>query len=278
MKDQIAARLQVDPPLLHRLLVNFLREEAGKFGYTRGVVGLSGGVDSALAGYLSVQAFGAQNVLAVLMPYRTSSPDSVSDAMLLVEEWGVPYQRIEITPMLEPFFQMNSDMDRRRRGNLMARMRMIVLYDQSAEFGGLVIGTSNKSELLLGYGTLFGDMASAINPLGDLYKTQIWQVARAWGLPERIVAKVPTADLWPEQTDEEELGLRYREADQILYLLYDERYAEEEVVALGYDPQRVARLAQLVRQVQFKRIPPVIAKVSRRTIGHDFLYERDWGQ
>lgn len=276
--ENLKEKLVVDPDLLKRILVNFLQEEAGKFGFQRGVVGLSGGVDSSLACYLAKEAYGSQNVLALLLPYRTSHPDSEADALLWANQLEVKHRKIEITSMVDPLFEKIGGLDQKRRGNVMARMRMILLYDQSAEFRGLVIGGSNKSEMLLGYTTLFGDMASAINPLGDLYKTQVWQLARAWGLPEKIVKKVPTADLWPGQTDEGELGLTYAIADQILYLLVDERYRPEEIMALGFEQATVQRILHLVENNQFKRLPPIVAKVSRRSISHDFLYERDWGK
>lgn len=273
-----AERLAVDPHLVKKILVNFLQDEAGKFGFRRGVVGLSGGVDSSVSAYLASESFGVENVLALIMPYKTSHPDSDVDARMWAQKLGIHHKRIDITPMVDPLFAQLPGMDQVRKGNVMARMRMIVLYDQSAEFGGLVIGTSNKTEMLLGYTTLWGDMASAINPLGDLYKTQVWQLARAWGLPEKIVAKVPTADLWPGQTDEGELGLTYPIADQILYLLVDEKYRPEEITALGFDQRIVEHITLLVQKSQFKRLPPIVAKVSRRSIGHDFLYERDWGK
>jgi NAD+ synthase len=154
---------------------------------------------------------------------------------------------------------------------------MIVLYDHSVLWNGLPIGTSNKTELLLGYGTIFGDMASAINPLGDLYKTQLRQLARAVGVPEAIVQKAPSADLWAGQTDEGELGFTYTEVDKLLYLLVDERYTRDEAVAAGFEARLVDIVRRRMQRSQFKRMPPIIAKVSRRDMGHDFLYPRDWG-
>lgn len=242
------------------------------------MVGLSGGVDSSLTLLLTAEALGSQNAMAVLLPFGGDKGAGLDDALLMVETLGVPHRTIDIAPLCESVFQAIPEMDRVRRGNVMARIRMLLLYDQSADVEGLVVGTSNKSELLLGYGTLHGDMAWAINPLGDLYKTQVWQLARAWELPPHIVDKAPTADLWPGQTDEGELGFSYPVADQILYLLVDERYQPEEAVALGFDKDTVERIWERVRNNHFKRVPPVIAKVSRRTVGHDFLYERDWGR
>jgi NAD+ synthase len=167
--------------------------------------------------------------------------------------------------------------DRVRRGNVLARLRMIVLYDQSAAFEGLVLGTGNKTEILLGYTTLFGDAACALNPLGDLYKTQVRQLAAAVGVPARILAKPPSADLWPGQTDEGELGVTYAEVDRLLYLLVDERQSAETCIEAGFKQAMVRKIIERIRRNQYKRLPPIIAKLSQRTIGYDFLYLRDEG-
>jgi len=180
--------------------------------------------------------------------------------------------------MVEPYFAAHPDLTPKRRGNIMARMRMIVIYDHSEAFQGLVLGTSNKTELLLGYGTLWGDMASAINPIGDLYKTQVRQLARALGVPRPILEKAPSADLWVGQSDEGELGFTYEAVDRLLYLLVDERYPPEELEREGIDPAFVRRVQRLVQGSQFKRRLPLIAKVSQRTIDRDFRYPRDWGR
>jgi NAD+ synthase len=272
------ARLAINTELVRPVLVNFLREEIRKVGFQRAVVALSGGIDSAVALALAAEALGSQNVRAVLLPYRTSSAASESDARAMAELAGVDVRKIEITPMVEPFLQANAQLSNVRRGNVMARARMIVLYDQSEEFKALVVGTSNKTELLLGYGTLYGDMASALNPVGDLYKTQLRQLARALNIPRPIIDKPPTADLWVGQTDEDELGVTYETADQILFMLVDERCREEDVVAAGFDPAVVRALNARMRNNQFKRSLPIIAKISGRTIGADFLYLRDWGR
>ncbi|MBI3732263.1 MAG: NAD+ synthase, partial [Chloroflexi bacterium] len=227
---------------------------------------------------LAAQALGPQNVLAVIMPYRASSPASEADARAVAAHLGVPVRKVEISAMVEPYLQANLNLSSVRRGNVMARTRMIVLYDLSEEFKGLVMGTSNKTELLLGYGTLFGDMASALNPVGDLYKTQLRQLARALQVPLAVIEKPPTADLWAGQTDEAELGVTYELADQILYLLVDERCTEAEVIAEGFDAAVVRGLNLRVRNNHFKRVPPLIAKITSRTIGTDFLYLRDWGR
>jgi len=271
------SKLQIDTGLVRKILVSFLREEIGKVGMSRAVVNLSGGIDSALSCYLAAEALGAQNVLAIRIPYRTSSPDSLAHAQLVLDQLGVPHETVDVTPVVEPLFELFPDMTPLRRGNVMARARMIVLYDQSAVWKGLPVGTSNKTELLLGYGTLFGDMASAVNPLGDLYKTQVRQLAVAVGVPQPIIDKPPSADLWAGQTDEGEMGLTYEEVDRLLYLLVDERYSLDEAVEAGFVREFVERVWKLVRVNSFKRRLPLIAKVSTRTIGVDFRYLRDWG-
>lgn len=268
--------LALDCELVTNVLERFIREELGKFGFAKGVVGLSGGVDSSLSAYLAARALGAENVTAIAMPYKTSSPESEADARLVAETLGIRLLRIEITPQIDAYFERFPEADKRRRANKMARERMTILYDQSAALGALVIGTSNKTEALLGYTTLWGDMASAVNPLGDLYKTQVRQLARHLGVPERIVAKAPTADLWPGQTDEGELGFTYEQVDRALYWLVDMRLRPEEVSAKGFPEAFVRRVWEMVRQSQFKRRLPPIAKLSGRSVDRDFRYPRDW--
>jgi NAD+ synthase len=211
------------------------------------------------------------------MPYETSSSASLEHAQLVIDELGVIALTVPITEMVEPLFERFPEADQVRRGNVMARARMIVLYDQSQAFEGLVVGTGNKTEILLGYTTLFGDSACALNPLGDLYKTQVRQLARAMGLPETIIDKPPSADLWVGQTDEDELGFTYAEVDQLLYLLVDERYSPEDCIEAGFTEPFVRAVIDLIRKNHFKRVMPPIAKLSNRTVGYDFLYLRDWG-
>ncbi len=273
----IAGRLLLNTDVTRRVLVEFIRRELGRCGFHKAVLNLSGGLDSSLSCLLTAEALGAENVLALLLPYRTSAPESTAHAQEVVALTGVRHKIIDITPMVDPYLALFPDMDGVRRGNVMARMRMIVLYDHTVLWNGLAIGTSNKTELLLGYGTVFGDMASAINPMGDLYKTQLRQLARAVGVPEAILQKPPSADLWAGQTDEGELGFTYAEVDQLLYLLVDERYTRDEAIAAGFDAGFVDAVLRRMRIYQFKRMPPVIAKISRRDVGHDFLYPRDWG-
>ncbi|HEC23157.1 MAG TPA: NAD+ synthase [Chloroflexi bacterium] len=269
--------LEINTDLAHRLLTDFIREEIGKAGFRRAVVGLSGGVDSSLVAALAAGALGPENVLGLRMPYKTSSQESLDHARLVIDWLGIRHETIEITPMVDPLLERFPDMSPVRAGNIMARQRMIILYDQSAAFNGLVVGTGNKTEILLGYSTLYGDSAAAMHPLGDLYKHQVRQLARAIGVPEVIVEKPPSADLWPGQTDEGELGYTYNDADQLLYLLVDRRYSLQEAVEAGFPEDFVHLVWKTVRRTHYKRSLPLIPKLSQRTVGIDFLYLRDWG-
>jgi NAD+ synthase len=272
-----APYLRLDAELTVELLTRALREEVGKTGFRKVILGVSGGIDSALALFLCARAFEPEGVLAVCMPYRESSPDSLKDAREAVEAVGVESVTVDITPQIDAYFAGFPDASPLRRGNKMARERMSILYDLSAEHQALVIGTSNKTELLLGYGTQHGDMASAVNPLGDLYKTQVRQLSAHLGVPESILKKPPSADLWPDQTDEAELGFSYLEVDRLLHFMVDRRYSRERLVRRGFDPELVDRVHRRVVANQYKRRLPVILKVSGRTIGADFRYPRDWG-
>ncbi len=266
-----------DYELVERLLVTFVRREVTRVGLRKVVVGLSGGVDSAVSAAIAARALEPADVLAVMMPYHTSSPDSLSDAEAVVAAIGIEAAKFDISPQVDAYFAADAEADSLRRGNKMARERMSVLYDRSAAVAGLVLGTSNKTELLLGYGTLFGDMASALNPIGDLYKTQVWGLAEHLGLPSSVVSKAPSADLWAGQTDEQDLGFGYAEVDRLLYWMIDERCRQRELEAMGFDPEFVEKVFTMVQGSQFKRRLPVIAKVSARTIDSDFRYPRDWG-
>ncbi|HMC83189.1 MAG TPA: NAD+ synthase [Candidatus Polarisedimenticolia bacterium] len=270
-------RLRINAQLTRALLVDFIRRETLRSGFQRVVLGVSGGIDSAVVLALAVEALGSGSVVGAMLPYRTSHPSSLRDAETVLCRYRARSVRIDITPMVDAYLTRFPDADRRRRGNKMARERMSILYDLSAIHEGLVLGTSNKSELLLGYGTLHGDMASALNPLGDLYKTQVRQLARHLGLPERLVRKHPTADLWQGQTDEKELGFTYSELDRLLYFLVDLRGQPEEAARLGFPRPMVRHVREMIRRSQYKRRLPLIAKVSNRTIGVDFRYPRDWG-
>ena len=271
------ADLTINTDVARQILTGFIKSEVTRVGYSRAVIALSGGLDSALSFVLAVEALGAENVLAVRMPYQSSSADSLEHAQMLIDQFKVQSETIEITGMVEPLIKRDPQISKQRKGNIMARSRMIVLYDQSEVFKGLAIGTSNKTEILLGYSTLWGDMASALNPIGDLYKTQVRQLSRALEIPSVIVDKAPSADLWTGQTDEGELGFTYEEVDKLLYLLVDQRYSQQECVEEGFDEKFVSSVLTRVRRNQFKRMMPPIAKLSNRTIGYDFLYLRDWG-
>ena len=269
--------LTINTTLAEKILTGFIKTELNRVGFQKTLMGLSGGIDSAVSLYLSAKALGPENVLAVRMPFKTSPPETLDDAQMMIEDLGVQSMTVDITPMVDPLINYYDDMSKIRAGNIMARMRMIVLYDQSVAFNGLVMGTSNKSEMLLGYTTIFGDSAAALQPLGDLYKTQVRQLARHLGVPDNVIDKAPSADLWDGQTDEGELGFTYAEVDQLLYLLVDQRYRPEDCVAEGFEREFVDRVVRMMRQNHFKRVMAPIAKLSQRTIGYDFLYLRDWG-
>jgi NAD+ synthase len=272
----------IEPAQTVEVIIGFIRAQMAQTGFERLVVGLSGGVDSATVAFLAARAVGADNLLAVRMPYRASSEDSETDALRVVDALGCRTERVEITPMVDPMLELISDGDTPipsdtlnvRSGNVMARQRMIVLYDRSVAFDALVAGTSNKTEALLGYGTLHGDMAAAIQPIGDLYKSQLRGVARELGVPEEILAKPPSADLWPGQTDEGELGNTYDAIDRALFALVDRRWSIDRCVRAGLDRALVEWVAQRVARTEFKRQVPPVAKVSLRTPGIDHLYPR----
>lgn len=272
----ILQRMDINTDLALKIIGGFIKDSVTKAGMSRCVLGLSGGIDSALSAYLSAQVLGAENVLAVRMPYATSSEASLLDAETVIEDLGLASITVEITPMADPLFEQFPDMTNLRKGNIMARLRMLTLYDQSVAWGGLVMGTSNKTEFLLGYSTIYGDSGVALQPIADLYKYQVRQLSRAIGVPKSIVEKAPSADLWVGQTDEDELGFTYDSADQVLYLLVDERYTLEEVAEEGFDYEFVHQIWERVKANHYKRTMPNIAKVSKRTIGHDFLYLRDY--
>ena len=267
--------LRIDEKLVRKMLVSFLRAETAKSGHERVVLGLSGGIDSAAVAALAAEAMGPTNVTALFMPYKSSSEESAQHARLIAKTFGFALVEVDITPQVDAYFTRAGDVDKVRRGNKMARERKSIEYDRSWP-DGLVLGTSNKTELLLGYGTRYGDMACDLNPVGDLYKTQLRELAVLLGVPEAVVTKPPTADLWVGQTDEAELGFTYAQADLILYHLVDRRLRPETLVAAGFDATLVRGIRERVRRSHFKRVMPLIAKVSLRTVGHDFLYPRDW--
>jgi len=260
-QPRLEDHLIINSDEIRRHLVGFLRQEIRKAGFQRALLGLSGGIDSAVACFLVVEALGPENVLALRMPYRSSSRDSMRDAQQVIDQLGIPSETVDITPMVDPLFSRIPDMCPRRRGNVMARMRMIILYDFSESWRGLVIGTSNKTELWLGYGTLFGDMACAINPLGDLYKTQVIQLARSLGVPASIISKPPSADLWAGQTDEGEIGFRYADLDRALWLLLDAGCSVEQAIGHGLEQELVYEVWSRIKGSEYKRRLPIIARL-----------------
>jgi NAD+ synthase len=275
--DPTNVDLAINPTLVEEILVRFIRNEITRTGFRRAVVGLSGGIDSSVVTYLAVKALGPENVLAVTMPYKTSSDETRQDSQTIVTALGVATLDVPITAQIDAYFAAFPDAARMRLANKCARERMTILYDQSAAFEGLVLGTSNKTELLLGYGTQFGDLASAINPIGDLYKTQLRQLAAHLNVPAQILAKAPSGDLWVGQTDEGELGFAYADVDRLLILLVDRRWQPAQLIRAGFDHEFVERVLRMIRRNQYKRRLPVIAKLTHRTMDRDFRYPRDWG-
>ena len=268
--------LELDPQWTTKILSNFIRTELHRTGLRDLVLGLSGGIDSAVAVYLAARTIEPARIHACLLPYRTSSEDSLLDARSVVDDLGIDAETIEISPIVDGFEKTAGEVSRLRLGNVMARARMTLLYDRSAAHRALVLGTSNKTELLLGYGTLHGDLAAALNPIGDLYKTQIRSLAEYLGVPESIRTKPPSADLWPDQNDEDDLGFRYEEVDRLLALLIDARVSRATAIEAGFSPELIDNVTRRIIGTQFKRKLPVIAKISTRSIGWDFRYPRDW--
>lgn len=273
----------LEPAVVTDVLVRFLQSEISKFGFSKGVLGVSGGIDSAVAAVLAARALGPKNVLGLLLPYRASSADSERLGRELCAKFKIPTERVDITPMVDGYLNsanlsIERPGDRVRAGNVMARARMIVIFDYSARERSLVIGTSDKTETLLGYTTWYGDSASAVNPLGDLYKTQVYDLARHLGVPAEICERRPSPDLYPGQTAEGEMGIRYDEVDALLHDSIDRRLDEAELLDRGHRAELVRFITDRVRANQYKRRLPVVAKVSARTVNLDFRYLRDWGR
>ncbi len=281
---ELPDELAIDTDVARRVISGFIQGQLRQAGFERCVLALSGGIDSALVAYLVAEAIGADRLLCVMLPYRTSSPASRSDAETVIADLGCAGELVDISPMVDGYFGSNgaagsggeavSEASAIRRGNFMARMRMSVIYDRSVTFGGLVVGTGNKTESLIGYTTVFGDNACAFNPIGDLYKSQVRQVAAAMGVPRQIIAKAPSADLWPDQTDEGEGAFSYPVLDRVLYWRIDRRRETDELVAMGFDRGLVERVERLVATSEFKRQVPPVAKLGPRTAGVDYLYPR----
>ena len=268
--------LHLDYHMVEDILKAFLFNELRKFGFSSVVLGLSGGIDSAVVCELAVRALGREHVLGLMMPYASSSVESIEHAELMIQKLGIQAEEIPVTPVVDAFFPLVPEKELLRRGNIMARTRMILLYDVSARDGRLVTGTSNKTELLLGYGTMFGDMASAINPIGDLYKTQIRGLARHLAIPEPLIVKAPSADLWEGQSDEDDLGFSYEAVDLLLFMMLEKRMDKQSILGEGVEEHFYDRVRKMVVRNQYKRMMPVIAKISGRTPGIDFRYARDW--
>ena len=263
--------LTIDPELTRKWLVSFLKDEVvRRRGFKKGLVGLSGGVDSALTAFLAAEALGKDNVIGVRMPYRTSSPDSLEHAQLVIDKLGIASLTIDISDAVDGLLKQVGDDDPHRLGNVMARQRMIVLFDLSAKHKALPLGTSNKSERLLGYFTWHGDDAPPVNPLGDLFKTQIWALARHVGIPEAIVGKPATADLIKGQTDEGDLGISYVKADHILYHLIR---GEE---PRGFSKEEVEIVRKRLDSTHWKRRLPTVAVLSQTAIGEFYLRPVDY--
>ena len=274
--ERVRERLRLNAELATHVLSGFIADGNRSAGTEGMVLGLSGGVDSALAAALATRGLGPERVHAFILPYSTSNPDSRADAEAVAAEFGFSARVIDITAMVDAYIETEEpEADNVRRGNLMARVRMAVLFDQAKRLGCLVLGTSNKTEILLGYSTIFGDNASSLNPLGDLFKRQVWQLSEHLGIPERVISKPPSADLWPGQTDEAELGLSYTTADEILYLMFDRGLSAEEVVEHGYSAEAVNRIDTLERRNRFKRRLMLIARLSDSAINLDREIPRD---
>lgn len=255
-------------------LQHFLSDEVRKTGIKNVVLGLSGGIDSAVVALLAQRVF-KDNLLCVKMPSQYSSQSSLDDADELCRDFGLNVITASIEPMLRAYEELNPDMDNLRRGNLSARLRMSTIFDISAKQRALVLGTSNKSELMLGYGTLYGDLSSALNPIGDLYKSEVYELAEYLGVTKSIIKKAPSADLWSGQSDEADLGYTYAELDKALKLYVEDRLSKEEIVEMGCDRDMLDMIIERIFRNQFKRKMPLIAKLTSRTINHDFNYPRD---
>ena len=256
-------KLDLNLKEVHNKLVEFLRESFKKAGFSKAVLGLSGGIDSALVAYLLRDALGKENVLAIMMPYKSSNPDSLNHAKLVIEDLKINSKTIEITDMIDAYFKNEKEASSLRMGNKMARERMSILFDYSSKENALVVGTSNKTEIYLGYSTQFGDSACALNPIGDLYKTNIWDLSRYLKIPNELIEKKPSADLWEGQTDEQEMGLTYKEADQVLYRMLEENKTVEEVLAEGFNKDLVDNIVRRMNRSEYKRRMPLIAKIKR---------------
>ena len=253
--------LDIDTKKLKKILVGFIRKYCRKSGFKKVVLGLSGGLDSTVVAYLACQALGRKNVLALILPCKESNPESVKDAKKIANLLGIKSRLIDITPMIEAYYKRYPDKNRTRKGNKLARERMAILYDFSSKENALVIGTGNKTEALLGYCTIHGDAAYAFNPIGDLYKTQVRLLAKELKVPQKIIDKIPSADLWKGQTDEGELGITYEKVDRFLYYLVDKKYTARKLMKLGYQKSFIKRIKNMIEKNEFKRKMPEVLKI-----------------
>lgn len=267
--------LDLNYELVSKFIINFIKENVESNGFKKVVLGVSGGIDSGIVLTLATEAIGKENVIGYILPYKLSSKDSVEDAEMILEQLGNSYKTISITEIADAYFEKNKVTDKMRIGNFLSRIRMSILFDKAREQDAIVAGTSNKSELMLGYSTWYGDMAAGIYPIGDLYKSQIFGLSKFMNIPQKIIDKKPTADLWPGQTDEDELGATYCVLDSIMYLFLDERKKEEEIVKMGYDEVLVRNTVRRIYTTQFKRTFPPTPKLSGRTLDADFLLPHD---
>jgi len=270
--------MKINFRFVEKLLTNFIKEELTKFHFEKALLGLSGGLDSSVTAFLCARAMGSKNVLALIMPYGESFKKDVSHAENVVKILGINAKTINIKPMIDAYFSKYPTNNKILKGNKMARERMSILYDFSSREKAMVIGTSNKTELLLGYGTIHGDMASGINPIGDLYKTQVRELGKHLGIPGEILNKTPSAGFWPGQTDEEEIGIDYEKIDQILIQMVDLRKQKKDLLSMGFSENILNKIIEMIKNSEFKRKLPPIPKISERTVGHDFLFPYDWGK
>jgi NAD+ synthase len=258
--------LTLNPQQCIDSLAKFIQKTVNGAGYLKVVLGLSGGIDSSLSAFLSVRALGADNVLGLRLPYQTSSPGSLAHAQLVIDELGIPSKTIDITSGVEAILENHPEATPLRRGNIMARVRMIHVYDQSAAFPGLVVGTGNKTETLLGYSTLHGDGAFDFNPLADLYKAQVRQLSKELKVPKEIIDKAPSADLWIGQTDEEELGYTYNDMDRLLFALVEDKLTTAECIKKGFNEKFVSEIVSRVKRYRYKSTLPLVGSVGQYAI------------
>ncbi|MEO6446351.1 MAG: NAD+ synthase [Gemmatimonadaceae bacterium] len=267
--------LDIDAPMVEKWLVRFIRDEMARRKFTHAVVGVSGGVDSAVTAFLAARALGPENVVALRLPYRASSPESLEHAQLVLDALGVPARTLDISAAVDGYLTHEPDADPTRRGNVMARVRMISIFDQSARVGGVPLGTGNKTERLFGYFTWHADDSPPINPLGDLFKTQVWALARHLGVPEVIITKPASADLISGQTDEGDFGISYARADDILNWLVS-GYSADDLVARGFDAAEVELVRRRLEGTHWKRKLPTVAMLSQSAIGESYLRPVDY--